>query len=121
MELWHSGKSREVTVHVAAMKNTETKAEADTPTKGKLGLAVRPLTDDEQKQAEVSNGVIVQNVTDGPAAKAGIHSGDIILAVNGESISSPEQLRTLVDKHHKNLALLVMRGDRKLFVPVTIG
>jgi hypothetical protein len=40
--------------------------------------------------------------------------------VNGEPVSSVEQLRTLVDRYAGKLALLVMRGGRTMFVPIAI-
>jgi serine protease Do len=88
--------------------------------KGRLGLAVRPLTPDEQRQAEVSGGILVEDAV-GPAARAGIQSGDVILSFNGEPIASIEQLRALASKAGKQVALLVQRDNAKIFVPVTLG
>ena len=82
---------------------------------------MRPLSPDERKEAEVSEGLLVENVDDGPAAKAGIQSGDVILSVNGEKVGSAEKLRSLVAKHDKNVALLVLRGNSKMFVPIQLG
>jgi len=65
--------------------------------------------------------LLVEDVEDGPAAKAGIESGDVILSVNGEKVGSAEKLRSLVAKHDKNVALLVLRGNNKMFVPVQLG
>ena len=89
--------------------------------KGKLGLSARPLTPDEQKQAEVSAGLVIENVNDGPAARAGLKPGDIILSVNGEKVSSVDQLRAIVDKKGKRIALQVLRDDQKRFVPIDLG
>jgi serine protease Do len=36
-------------------------------------------------------------------------------------VKSPEQLRELVAKGGKHLALLVQRNDGKLFIPVDLG
>ena len=83
-------------------------------------MVVRALTPEEQKQAEVTGGVVVQNVG-GAAARAGIQPGDIVLSVNGEPITKAEQLRALVAKAGKRIALLVQRGDGRLFVPVDLG
>jgi serine protease Do len=100
-------------------------ARSETPTlpeaKGKLGLALRPLTADERSEADVGNGLVVEAVTDGPAARAGIRQGDVILSVNGEKVASVSQLRTLIEKGGKRLALQVMRDDQKLFVPINLG
>ena len=87
---------------------------------GRLGLAVRPLDQDEQQQLGVRGGLVVQDVS-GPSAIAGIQSGDVILSLNGTVISSVDQLRKLTDKAGKNVALLVARGDEKIFVPVNLN
>jgi serine protease Do len=89
---------------------------------GKLGLAVQDLTPQQRKQLDLKGGVLVGGV-DGAAARAGIHEGDVLIAVNGEQIESSQQFKTLVDKapDGKPLALLIQRGDARLYVPVMAG
>ena len=87
----------------------------------KLGLVVRPLTEDEKTEVDVSHGLVVENVNKGPAEKAGIHSGDIILAINGTEVTNREQLLSLVEKNQRNLALLIMRDNNKIFIPINMG
>jgi serine protease Do len=57
----------------------------------------------------------------GPAADAGIQQGDIVLSANGAPVSSVADLRTAIEKSKGHIALLVQRGDARLFVPVRIG
>ena len=53
-------------------------------------------------------------------ARAGIRRGDVLLSVNGEPVSSVEQLRSLASKASKRVALLIQRDDARLFVPVDV-
>jgi serine protease Do len=86
----------------------------------RLGVAVRPLTQEEQRQAGDTHGVVVERVT-GAAAQAGIEPGDLILAVDGKPVSNAQQLRALVEHGGRHVALLVQRNDTRLYVPVELG
>lgn len=122
LEIWHDKKAKEISLRVGEMKTAEADAPAAAQTSNvRLGLAVRPLSQDEQRQADVHQGLLVEDVSDGPAARAGIQPGDVILSVNGEKVKSVDQLRSLVEKNRNHLALLVMRDDSKMFVPIHIG
>ena len=57
----------------------------------------------------------------GPALRAGVQRGDVIVAVNNTPVKSVDQLRELVRKSGKTMALLVQREDSRIFIPVTIG
>jgi len=85
-------------------------------------LAVRPLTPEERTKTELAKdeGVMVERVEDGPAAQAGIRPGDVITSVNGEKVSSAENLRSAAEKTGARLALHIVRGKMKLFVAVRI-
>jgi len=122
VEVWQKKHARTMSVKVGEMNTTTAKAESGTNAKGKLGLAIRPLSADERKRAEVAGdeGLMVEQVAEGPAAQAGIRPGDIILAVNGEKVGSVDKLRSLVDKAGKRLALHIIRGDMKLFIALKI-
>ena len=87
---------------------------------GKLGLSVRPLTRDERAQAGVPSGLLVERVS-GPAANAGIEPGDVVLSADGKPLDSIEALRNITAKHKDVIALLVQRGDARIFVPVQLG
>jgi serine protease Do len=120
LEVWRKGSRREIDVTtVEASDPTARASREDGAEHGRLGLAVRPLTPEERREAEVSGGVRVESVN-GPAARAGIQPGDVVLSVNGTPVTGVDQLRSLVSKASQ-VALLVQRGDTRIFVPVDLG
>jgi serine protease Do len=122
LKVWREGKAVELKATVAELedKSSETAEKAvEQVDHGRLGLAVRPLTTEEQKSAQILGGLRVEKVT-GPSAKAGIRKGDIVLAVNGQPIKDATHLRNIAEQAGKHLALLIQRGDSTLFVPVQL-
>jgi serine protease Do len=57
----------------------------------------------------------------GPAAEAGIQPGDVVLAANGSPVASTDDLKSAVEKSKGHIALLIQRGEARLFVPVRVG
>lgn len=121
LQVWRQGASRNIDVKVGSFAEEKVAAaETASADQGRLGVAVRPLTPQERRQADVKGGLIVEQAG-GAAARAGIQPGDIILSVNGQSISDIEQLRGVIAKSGKKAAILIDRGDSRLFVPVDLG
>lgn len=120
MDVMRGGSLRTLTVKVGEMKSADAAGKERGESQERLGLAVRPLDKEEQQQIGVHGGLLVENVN-GPAAVAGIQSGDVILSLNGNAVTSVEQLRSLVTKAGKSVALLVERGNDKIFVPVYLN
>jgi serine protease Do len=96
-------------------------ASANSPDRepGRLGLALRPLAPEELQRVG-TKGLVVEAAS-GPAARAGIQPGDLLLAVNGKPIESVEQLRAMVVTSGKTMALLIQREGEKISVPVDLG
>jgi serine protease Do len=121
LELWRQGKLRELVMKLGEVDSPVAQHKTMPGNSSKLGLAVRPLSTEERKNADVVYGLVIEEVaTTGPATQAGLRRGDIILSVNGEKLSSAEQLRVLVEKNGKHLALQIQRGDNRMFVPLRI-
>jgi serine protease Do len=122
MQLWSKGATRNARVTVGEMPSDRVAAaptdEQTSPTK--LGVVVRPLSEQERSASRVDGGVVVEQA-DGAAARAGIRPGDVILAFGNEKVQSPEQLRNLVEKAKGNVALLVKREEATIYVPIRIG
>jgi len=121
LEIWRNHGAREVTVKLGAVEDKRTAANAAPHQEGgKLGLAVRPLTAEEQRGTSMKGGLVVERAS-GAAAEAGIQPGDVVLAANGSPVNNAEQLRSAVEKSKGHIALLIQRGDTRLFVPVRVG
>jgi serine protease Do len=122
LEVWRNGATKELTANVGALKDTTVAAVGDKEAlgKAKLGIAVRPLTADEKRGTDLTDGLVVQDVA-GAAERAGVRPGDVIVAVNSTPVKSVDQLKSLVDKSGKTVALLVQRDDARIFIPVTLG
>jgi serine protease Do len=122
LKVWRDGRetTMNATVGSAAPVEVADAGGANAAPQARLGLAVRPLNPDERQQAGVSGGLIVEDVQ-GHAAEAGIQPGDVVLSVDGTPVQSVAQLRKMVQEHDKQVALLIQRGNSRLFVPVTLG
>jgi serine protease Do len=121
LELWRDGGAKEVAITVGEAKDPQVaEASGTTEAPGKLGVAVRPLTSEERKETGGKDGLVVESVS-GAAARAGIRRGDVILAVNGTPVTNVGELRSLVDKSSKSIAVLVQREDARIYLPVSIG
>jgi serine protease Do len=121
LTLWRDGARREVQVRVGEAKDrtVASASDGDHPP-GRLGLEVRPLTPQEQRELDLSGGALVEDVT-GPAQEAGIRPGDVVVALNGKAVASVEDLRKLAAGAKGSVALLVQRGADRMFVPLDLG
>jgi serine protease Do len=122
LDVWRKGKPVTITATLGSSNEKVAKADrGDSKAEGgKLGLAVRPLQPEERQQVGVEGGLVVEGVS-GPAERAGVEPGDVILSVNGTPVASIAQMRAIVAKSNKSAALLVQRGEDKIFVPIRIG
>ncbi len=121
LEIWRNHASKEMSVTLGALEDKRTAANtASHEQGGKLGLAVRPLSPEERRQGNVPGGLVVERAS-GPAAEAGIQPGDVVLAANGATITSADDLKNAVEKSKGHIALLIQRGEARIFVPVRVG
>lgn len=86
----------------------------------KLGLALRPLEPIERRQSGIASGLVVEDAQ-GAAFSAGVEPGDVLISVNGRAVNSLDQVRDVVAKANKSVALLIQRGSERIFIPVRIG
>jgi serine protease Do len=127
VEVLRKGNGRNMSLTVGEMPSDD-KEEAR-PAKGpakaepnKIGLTLRELTPQQKKKLNGKNGLLVIGA-DGTAAQAGIRRGDVILAVNNSEIQNLEQFNKQIAgaQSGKTVALLVLRGDSTLYIPVKVN
>ena len=124
LEIWRDRGTRKLGVKVGELpEKTEQVAQrgdgGGAATPDRLGLVVRELSSAEQRQAQTTGSLVVEE-SDGPAADAGIQSGDVILGINGRNVKTLKDLRDATTKAGKTVALLIQRQDAQIFVPLRL-
>jgi putative serine protease PepD len=74
--------------------------------------------------AAFSNGAKIEKVTPGGAAeKAGLKAGDVVIAFNGEKITSASELTAAVrlERANSNATITVVRAGKELTIKVRLG
>jgi serine protease Do len=119
--VWRDRARRHLRVKVDAVAEGEAVASNGAAEQGgKLGLRVRPLGSDERNVTGGEEGLVVKSA-EGAAAEAGLRPGDIVLSANGKRVHDADNLRDAVADAGKHVALLVQRGNQRIFVPVELG
>lgn len=94
--------------------------------RGYLGLGMRPieLPDDLKRTPSVDSGLIVVSVEpDGPASKAGVLFGDVIIALGGAAVGNLRDLQAFLEPESvgNTIPVSIIRGGKPVEVKVTIG
>jgi serine protease Do len=123
-DVWRDGKKQQIAVTVGELKADKIaaaggEAPREAANTGKLGLALRQLTEAERRQLDGAQGLVVQEAS-GAAARAGIQAGDLVTAINGKPVKSVDDVRKLVPEEGQ-VAILIRRGDASLYVPIEVG
>ena len=124
LEVWRDRAVKRLSVSVEELKENATVARSGSGAQGadaidRIGLSVRVLTSAEKQQLHTGGSVIVVD-SDGPAADAGIRSGDVILAANRVRIESIEDLRSAVKSSGRTASLLIQRENQQQIVAIRI-
>ncbi len=109
-----------------AMDVTKQLRETGKVTRGRLGVQIQALTPELAKSFKLDNtsGVLVASVEpNGPAEKAGLQVGDVILAFNGTPVKSANELPRIVAaaKPGTAVAMEIWRNGAKRQINATVG
>ncbi|MBK9030090.1 MAG: PDZ domain-containing protein [Myxococcales bacterium] len=91
--------------------------------RGYLGVGVQPAA----IPAAVSDGrgrgaLVVSLDDDGPAARAGVLVGDVVIAIDGAPVTGPDDLRLAVfDRPDAEVAIDLVRGGVRAALTATVG
>ena len=104
-----------------AMRVVEELRRHGSVTRGRLGLRLQALTPELAGAFRVPHGALVSDVERGaPAHRAGIRSGDIIVAFGGEAITSHEQLLELVARSPPRTSVAVQLARDGVLTQVAV-
>jgi Do/DeqQ family serine protease len=123
LKVWRDGREREMTTTLGELPATGARTVPSTGGEqgGRFGMGVEPLTTETARELGLTagSGVLVRNVDpDGPAAEAGVQSGDVILEVNGTTVQSVDALRSALNDapSDKPIRLLINRRGMHTFL-----
>ncbi|MEQ1662262.1 MAG: DegQ family serine endoprotease [Thiobacillus sp.] len=122
LELWRKGKAQTVMLTLGELPGEDPVAGKAGKAYSRGGLALSELTVDQRRELKIDHGLLVEEAT-GDAARAGIRTGDVILAVNNGKVVTVDAFRKALAAvpTGKSAAILVRRGDGSLYIPLKIS
>ena len=89
----------------------------------KLGIVVRDMTEEERVSVDVAEqGVVVSGISTGPAERAGIRTGDLILMLNNQKVANSDDFERLAAElpQGKAVSVLVQRQGNPIFLALKL-
>ena len=128
VEILRKGKSKKLTVNLGELPEKDAEvasiAEPKTTESNKLNVSVTDLTSEQRNSLEIKeNGVLVNKVDSGPARKAGVRRGDVILMINNTDIKDADHFKKIIEKlpTGKSVPLLVQRRGGPVFLALKLS
>jgi len=130
VKIIRNGKVKHLQVAISELPSEDALAEAGSEEPGmikikRLAMTVSDLTAEDRQQLDedIRGGVVVEVVTEGAAAQAGIREGDVILKLNGTDVQNGRQLNEVVADlpAGKSFPILVLRRSGPVFLAIRIS
>jgi serine protease Do len=130
LEVWRDKAVKHISVTVEELKDKTTEASlrhggggadnGEAPTmNNRIGLSVRVLTAAEKAQLKAHGNIVVVD-SKGPAAEAGLRSGDVILSINRTKIDTIAAFESAVKNAGHDATLLIQREGQQSIVTITL-
>jgi serine protease Do len=131
LEVVRAGKKLRIRVDVGTLRAeppqiagaTPIPTPAPRPAAAGLGLELRPLTEEERRSVQLSgDGLMVSGVAEGPAARAGVRAGDILVQIAGQTVDSVDRFNEVAARllPGQTVAVLVQRRNAPLFLALDV-
>ena len=129
VKVLRDGKPKQLTVTIAELpEEKDVQARVGSGHGGlasetRLGLTVQDLTREQREQVEVKEGgVLVTEVKEGAAYRAGVRQGDVLLMLNGVPVKNSAHFKELAAglPAEKSVPLLVQRRGNPLFLALKL-
>jgi len=121
------GRGASIAVPVATIRNTVSVLQQHGKMRqGYLGIGLQPVRLPQQVSDELDQdmGLLVASIEeDSPAAQGGVFVGDIVTALDGDSVEQVDELMALLsrDRVGQEVPLQIVRGGQLQELTVTIG
>jgi serine protease Do len=81
---------------------------------------VSELSEAKNKELGGKGGVEITNVGEGPAARAGLRAGDVIVRIGDSDVTGIKQFESVTKAldPNKSVPVFVRRGDATIVVPI---
>ena len=125
LKVMRDGRLNTVKVTIGQLPDDDQQLLSDSMDKlseGILGLEVRALTKEEKQAMDLSHGLQILSVAEGPAKAAGLRKGDVLQLINGDKVASVRQLKDVVKKLPKGkfASILVQRRQGPQFLALKV-
>ena len=94
-------------------------APAPSHTADRLGLITHALTEEEKQATGLPLGLMVDDSI-GPAAKAGVRPGDVVLTLDETLVETPDQAAAFEAKATRSMEVLIQRNHARSFLAVKL-
>lgn len=125
VEILRKGKTKTLKVKLGELPDDDVKVadEPRTANETRLNVTVMDLTAEQRKKLEIKNGgVIVQKIQAGPARKAGVRRGDVVITFNNIDVKDAKHFAEISENLPvgKSVPLLVQRRGGPVFLALKI-
>ncbi|HEC18097.1 MAG TPA: DegQ family serine endoprotease [Gammaproteobacteria bacterium] len=125
VKILRKGKTKIIKVKLGELPEEDLQVAGDphTASETRLNITVMDLTDSQREKLEIKEGgVIVQKIKAGPARRAGVRRGDVILMINNIEVKDAKQFAEITADlpAGKSVPLLVQRRGGPVFLALKI-
>jgi len=125
VEVMRNGKIKKLSVMIGQLPDNEREQQQSKTQKqknGVLGMKLQELDEDDREKTELSYGLRVLEVHEGPASAAGIRKNDILQMIDGEKVDTIQNLKKLAKDlpAGKYVSVLVQRPQGPQFLAMQI-
>lgn len=122
LEIVRDGERETLTVQIGALPDEGEEAAAAErnaeKSNNRLGVKVSELTAEQKRSLDLPGGVVITEVSSGPAAMIGLRPGDVITHLNNQAIDSVSTFARVAEQLPKNrsVSMRVLRQGRASFI-----